>query len=98
VTLSLKTGKSMILIANNDVSCNHIIIQSFHHHEDASLALWALLKVELLLGGLANHICSSAANTNIAVLTLFCPYQTGSLHHHQAPYESFPVGKSHLLW
>ena len=42
VTLSLKTGKSMILIANNDVSCNHIIIQSFHHHEDASLALWAL--------------------------------------------------------
>ena len=33
----------MILIANNDVSCNHIIIQSFHHNEDASLALWALL-------------------------------------------------------
>ena len=32
----------MILIANNDVSCNFIIIQSFHHHEDASLALWAL--------------------------------------------------------
>ena len=25
VTLSLKTGKLMILIANNDVSCNHII-------------------------------------------------------------------------
>ena len=25
------------------ISCNHIIIQSFHHHEDASLALWALL-------------------------------------------------------
>ena len=24
------------------ISCNHIIIQSFHHHEDASLALWAL--------------------------------------------------------
>ena len=43
VTLSSKTGKSMILIANNNVSCNHIIIQSFHHHEDASLALWALL-------------------------------------------------------
>ena len=43
VTLSSKTGKSMILIANNDVSCNHIIIQSFNHHEDASLALWALL-------------------------------------------------------
>ena len=43
VTLSLKTGKLMILIADNDVSCNHIIIQSFHHHEDASLALWALL-------------------------------------------------------
>ena len=42
VTLSSKTGKSMILIANNHVSCNHIIIQSFHHHEDASLALWAL--------------------------------------------------------
>ena len=42
VTLSLKTGKSMILIANNEVSCNRIIIQSFHHHEDASLALWAL--------------------------------------------------------
>ncbi len=32
----------MILITNNDVSCNHIIIQSFHHHEDASLAVWAL--------------------------------------------------------
>ena len=45
VTLSLKTGKSMIFIANNDVSCNHIIIQSFNHHEDASLALWALLNV-----------------------------------------------------
>ena len=44
VTLSLKTGMTgMILIANNDVSCNHIIIKSFHHHEDASLALWALL-------------------------------------------------------
>jgi len=24
------------------ISCNHIIIQSFNHHEDASLALWAL--------------------------------------------------------
>ena len=34
----------MILIANNDASCNHIIIQSFHYHEDASLALWALFK------------------------------------------------------
>ena len=33
----------MILITNNDISCNLIIIQSFHHHEDASLALWALL-------------------------------------------------------
>ena len=33
----------MILIENNDVSCNHTIIQSFPHHEDASLALWALL-------------------------------------------------------
>ncbi len=44
VTLSSKTGKSMILMANNDVSCNHIIIQSFHHHEDASLALWALFR------------------------------------------------------
>ena len=42
VTLSSKTGKSMILIANNDVSCNLIIIQSLHHHEDASLAVWAL--------------------------------------------------------
>ena len=42
VTLSSKTGKSMILIANNDVSCNHIITQSFHQHEDALLALWAL--------------------------------------------------------
>ncbi len=43
VTLSSITGKSMILIANNDVSCNHIIIQSFNHHEGASLPLWALL-------------------------------------------------------
>merc|ERR1711951_309795 len=25
------------------ISFNHVIIQSFHHHEDASLALWALL-------------------------------------------------------
>ena len=49
VTLSSKTGKSMILIANNDVSCNHIIIQSFNHHEDASLALWALLFSVLLV-------------------------------------------------
>ena len=24
------------------ISCNHIIIQSFHHHEDVLLALWAL--------------------------------------------------------
>ena len=39
----VKYGKIVILIANNDVSCNHIIIQSFHHHEDASLAVWALL-------------------------------------------------------
>ena len=37
-----KTGKLMVLITINDVSCNQIIIQSFHHHEDASLALWAL--------------------------------------------------------
>ena len=36
----------MILIANNDVSCNLIIIQSFNHHEDASLALWALFNLE----------------------------------------------------
>ena len=36
----------MILIANNDVVCYHIIIQSCHHHEDASLALWALLERE----------------------------------------------------
>ena len=43
VTLSSKTEKSMILIANNDVSCILMIIQSFHHHEDASLAVWALL-------------------------------------------------------
>ena len=49
VTLSLKTGKSMILIANNDVSCYLIIIQSFHHHEDASLAVWALLFISELL-------------------------------------------------
>ncbi len=27
------------------ISCNHIVIQSFHQHEDASLALWALLRV-----------------------------------------------------
>ena len=46
VTLLSKTGKSMILIANNDVSCNLIIIQSFHHHEDASLALWALFIIK----------------------------------------------------
>ena len=32
----------MILIAINDVSCNHITIQSFHHHEDTLLALLAL--------------------------------------------------------
>ena len=44
VTLSSKTGKSMILIANNDVSCNLIIIQSFQHHEDASFAVWALFQ------------------------------------------------------
>ena len=30
------------------ISCNHIIIQSFHHHEDASLALWALFSWERL--------------------------------------------------
>ena len=47
VTLLLKTVISMILIANNVVSCNQIIIQSFHHHEDASLAL--LLQKLLLL-------------------------------------------------
>ena len=47
VTLSSKTGKSMILIANNDVSCNLIIIQSFHHYEDASLAVWALFIAEV---------------------------------------------------
>ena len=26
----------------DESQCNHVIIQSFHHHEDASLALWAL--------------------------------------------------------
>ena len=36
----------MMSLKDYDDSCNHIIIQSFHHHEDASLALWALfLKV-----------------------------------------------------
>ena len=25
------------------MSCNHVIIQSIHKHEDALLALWALL-------------------------------------------------------
>ena len=30
------------------ISCNHIIIQSFNHHEDASLALWALFCLEIL--------------------------------------------------
>ena len=39
VMLLSETGKLMIMIANNDVSCNQIIIQSFHHHEDASFAL-----------------------------------------------------------
>ena len=39
----------MILIANNDVSCNLIIIQSFNHHEDASLALWALFYISMVL-------------------------------------------------
>ena len=28
---------------NGQISCNHVIIKSFHRHEDASLALWALL-------------------------------------------------------
>ena len=42
VMLLSKTGKSMVLITNNHVSCIHIIVQSFHH-EDAFLALWALL-------------------------------------------------------
>ena len=32
----------MILIANNDISCDHITIQLFHHHEDTLLALLAL--------------------------------------------------------
>ena len=36
-------GKSMILVAGGDISCNVIIMRSFHQHEDASLALWALL-------------------------------------------------------
>ena len=46
VTLLSKTRKMMILIANNDVSCYLIIIQSFNHH-DASLALWALFRFGL---------------------------------------------------
>ena len=29
------------------VRWNHIIIQSFHHHEDASLALWALFDLSI---------------------------------------------------
>ena len=28
------------------ISCNHVTIQSLSHHEDASLALWALLFVD----------------------------------------------------
>ena len=32
----------MILVAGGDVYCNVIIMRSFHHNKDASLALWAL--------------------------------------------------------
>ena len=41
VTLSSKIRE--INIFEQLKACNRVIIQSFHHHEDASLALWALL-------------------------------------------------------
>ena len=49
----------MILIANN-VSCNLIIIQSFNHHEDASLALWALLFHHLHFGIIVDIVVLSS--------------------------------------
>ena len=60
----------MVLIANNHVSCNHIIIQSFHHHEDASLALMALLYVILDLSGF------SAAPAHIKLVAIIIIIQT----------------------
>ena len=60
----------MILIANNDVSCNHIILQSFHHHEDASLALWALFILIIVFNtkfGMGNRLFSQE---NMNVMTL----------------------------
>ena len=71
VTLSSKTGKLMILIANNDVSWNHIIIQSFHHHEDASLALWALLFHHLHFGIIVDIVVLSSL-LSLLVYSLYC--------------------------
>ena len=57
VTLLSRTGKSMTLIVNND----HIMIQSFHHHKDASLALWALfLSCFILLNTLSAEATATA--------------------------------------
>ena len=60
----------MILIAN-DVSWNHIIIQSFHHHEDASLALWSLLFHYLHFGIIVDTVVLSSL-LSLLVYSLYC--------------------------
>ena len=67
VMLLSKTGKSMVLITNNHVSCIHIIVQSFHH-EDAFLALWALFSLTTRI-----HFTSACSSSWKGVsLTIFC--------------------------
>ena len=75
-----KREKSMIWIANNDVSCNLIIIQSYNHFiiiEDASLALWALfhLPMEWWGKGITIFFTYPWNDEARAFLTIFFTYE-----------------------
>ena len=54
------------------ISCNHVIIQCIHNHEDASLALWALFMLSTIYFGCRHD------RTGLSCLRLF---KTSKSHH-----------------
>ena len=44
VSPSVRRSAGHAFVTNGKID-SHVIIQSFHHHEDASLALWALFQM-----------------------------------------------------
>ena len=40
---SVRPSAGHAFVKNGENRCSHVITKLFHHHEDASLALWALL-------------------------------------------------------